>query len=339
MNDYIANVRILVAGCGSIGRRHIRNLHDMGAENFILCDLDSERLKRASDGLEGAVCVDNLDDALCENPDVALICTPSSLHLDMALRLARRGVHLFIEKPLSHTIDGVDELIETVEKNMVTTMMGMCYRFHPVYRRLKEILIEKRLGTLYHINYHGGHYLPDWHPNEDYRKEYAARSELGGGVVLTSIHGLDNIRWLFGEVEEVKAFVDKVSSLEMDVEDLAVGIFRLKNGIYVSWQTDFLQRTNQHRMIIVGEMGTIRCDFLDGTIEIFLVDKGWEREDITFDINTMYVKELEYFFECVRKGIDTGIDVKEGFRTLRLAMEVKEKGWKENPGGIRWAVV
>ncbi len=323
----VSELKFLVAGCGSIGRRHIRNLATLGARRFVLCDLSHERLDTAAHGLDAPVLTDDFESALEEGADVALICTPSSLHLEMALKAARSGMHLFIEKPLSDTLAGVDELLDVVERNNVTAMIAMCYRFHPVLRRLKEMLDSRVVGRLYHVNGYGGHYLPDWHPNEDYRKEYAARKDLGGGVVLTSIHGLDNIRWLFGEVRDMYAFVDRVGNLEMDVEDMALGIFRLDNGTYVSWQTDFLQRADQHRLVVVGERGTIRCDVLEGRIDTFLVDTGgWETETVPFETNTMYVREMQYFLECLEKRMRPVMDVVEGYRTLKLALDIKECG-------------
>jgi len=258
------------------------------------------------------------------------------MHLPMSLKLAGQGAHLFIEKPLSHTIEGTRELSALVKEKGVTAMMGMCYRFHPVLKHLERLLKNDTLGPLYHVNYYGGHYLPDWHPDADYRIEYAANEKLGGGVVLTSIHGLDTLRWLFGEAAELRCFVDKVSHLEMDVEDLAVAIFRMERNVYVNWQTDFLQRASQHRMVIVGEKGTIRCDFIEGFVEIYLAEYAkWYSERVPFDVNTMYLEEMRHFIECLEHGRATELDVDEGIKTLALALGLKESGARIENGGIQ----
>lgn len=323
----IVNTKVLVVGCGSIGRRHINNLKSLGITRFVLCDTNAEMLKKAGAGLEGASLVTNFKDALDERPDAAIICTPSSMHLEMAKVLVLRGVHVLIEKPISHTIEGCEELETLVEEKGVVAMMAMCYRFHPAFQHIKRLIDADAIGKVYHANYYGGHYLPDWHPLSDYRKEYAAKKSLGGGVVLTSIHGLDNVRWLFGEVVEAHAFVDKVSGLEMDVEDLALGVFRMENGSYVSWQTDFLQRAGQHRLVIAGALGTIRANMSDGTIDIFHVDTGrWTSERVLFEINTMYVKEMKEFLECVHKKTRPLLNIAEGIRTLKLALGLKASG-------------
>lgn len=318
------DTKILVVGCGSIGRRHIRNFQSLGIRNFILCDTSEESLKAAAIGLEAPVLTTNFKNALLHEPHAGVICTPSSLHLEMAYRLSERKVHVLVEKPLSDTLEGISDLEKKVAEKGVVAMMAMCYRFHPVFLEVKALLAANTVGKVYHVNYFGGHYLPDWHPKADYRVEYAARKSLGGGVILTSIHGLDNIRWLFGEVEETLAFVDKVSDLEMDVEDIATAIFRLKSGVLVNWQTDFLQRANQHRMVIAGARGTIKVDFLTGVIETYQAETGkWDTRTVGFEVNGMYVAEARHFLECVDRRLVPEADLKDGYKTLRLALEVK----------------
>jgi len=319
----IKNKRFLIAGCGSIGRRHLSNLKTLGVSDLILLDKSAERLKAAAEGLTRPLLVKTMDEALDAGPYCAVISVPTSLHLGFAGKAAARGVHLFIEKPLSHNMSGIEGLKNIAMKRDINVMMAMCYRFHPVLLRIKERLDSGIIGCVYHVNYFGGFYLPYWHRHEDYRVGYAARAELGGGVLLTSIHGLDTLRWLFGEALEVKALMAKVSPLEMDVEDLALAVMRFSSGAFVSWQTDFLQRAGQHRMVIVGEKGSMRFDINTGVEEICGADGGkWKREKIPFDINTMYVRELEHFILSLQRGVPAEPSLDEGVKTLRLAMMV-----------------
>jgi len=324
MSD-VRTERFLIAGCGSIGLRHLKNLRSLGVSNFILLDRDRARLRAAGEGLINPSFASNMDEALALRPYAAVISAPTSLHVELARKAASRGLHLFIEKPLSHNMDGVEGLAAMASKKELTVMMAMCYRFHPVLKRVKERLDSGLIGCAYHVNYFGGFYLPYWHRDEDYRTGYAARAELGGGVLLTSIHGLDTLRWLFGEVAEVKAFTAKVSPLEMDVEDLAMAVMRLASGSYVNWQTDFLQRADQHRMVIVGEKGTLRYDILRGVEEIYLAEdneREWRTETIPFDINTMYVQELESFIAALNGEALPEPGLNDGIETLKLAMMV-----------------
>jgi predicted dehydrogenase len=320
----------LLVGCGSIGRRHIKNLASLGARRFLLCDLSAERLDATKTCLPPDSEVElftNLDEALRKKPTAALICTPSSLHMEMSLKAANHGVNLFIEKPLSHTIDGVAELMKIVNDNGLVATMAMCYRFHPVFLRLKALLDDKVIGKLYHANCYGGYYLPYWHPKEDYRKEYAAQKSLGGGVILTSIHGFDNLRWLFGEVEGIHAIVERVGDLEMDVEDMALGTFKMQSGLYISWQTDFLRRSDEHMYVIVGERGTIRCNVMEGLIEVYsALTKEWKKERIAFDVNSMYMDEMNAFLNALDKTALPAVGLEEGKATLKLALDIKAHG-------------
>lgn len=326
----VTDKSFLLVGCGSIGRRHIKNLASLGAGNFILCDLSEERLKDAKACLPDnakVVLLADYKEALTLAPDVVLVCTPSSMHQEMSLDAARLGINLFIEKPLSHSLGGVEELIATVNEKGLVAAMAMCYRFHPVFLRLKALLDDKVIGKLYHANCYGGYYLPYWHPKEDYRKEYAAQKRLGGGVVLTSIHGFDNLRWLFGEVKNMHAIVDKVGDLEMDVEDVALGTFKMESGLYIIWQTDFLRRSDEHMYVIVGEKGTLRCNVLKGLIEIFDATSGeWKEEKVDFDVNEMYVDEMVHFLECLEGKSRPVSDLGDGYETLKLAIAIKEQG-------------
>ena len=129
-----------------------------------------------------------------------VITTPTASHLSLALEAAEHGCHLFIEKPLAHAWQGVDRLVDLVEHGRLVTLVGCNLRFHPGLRAVKNLLAEKAVGRVIAVRAEVGQYLPDWHPEEDYRKNYSARRALGGGIVLDAIHEIDYVRWLLGEV-------------------------------------------------------------------------------------------------------------------------------------------
>src|SRR5262249_38907032 len=160
----------------------------------------------------------------------------------IAGRAVDAGAHVFCEKPLAPDLTGVDALVARVERAGRFLMMGMCYRFHPGLRRVREHLAAGTVGRLLGAHLWAGQYLPDWHPWADYRQEYSARRALGGGVLLDSIHSFDTLRWVLGEPAEVTGMLAKVSDLEIDTEDLAAAIVRLANGAVVEVHVDYLQR-------------------------------------------------------------------------------------------------
>lgn len=322
------NFKILIIGCGSIGKRHIGNLKMLGIKDLIICDTDGRVLKETSRKFNISNIYLDYKEAVLENKDLdaALVSTPTSLHISQALFLAKNKINIFMEKPLSNNLRGIAELIEIINKNKLIFMMGMCYRFHSGLKIIKELLEKKELGKVYAARCYGGHYLPDWHPKEDYSKGYAARRSLGGGVVLTSIHGYDYIRWLFGEVWEVFGYLDKVSNLKFDVEDIAIVLLKTDKDILVSSYIDFLERHKEHKIDIICERGNIQWDYNVNEVRVFDgITKRWRIIKFQFYTNDMYVNEIKYFLNCMQNKIsDQSLNVNDGLKTLKLALSIKK---------------
>ncbi|KKQ18169.1 MAG: Oxidoreductase domain-containing protein [Berkelbacteria bacterium GW2011_GWA1_36_9] len=321
------NKKIIVVGCGSIGARHLKNLFSLRIKNLVAVDLDQKRLENLKRDIPNLKTYKGLETALRKEKgiDAGFVCTPTSLHIPVALKLAEAKINLFIEKPLSHNLKGVLKLVKLVKGKKLITMMGMNYRFHPGLKLIKQIIDERKIGKIYSIVAFGGHYLPDWHPNADYRKEYAAQKKLGGGVLLTSIHGLDYLRWLVGEPKWVFGHIDKVSNLEIDVEDVAFAFFETDKRIKVSIYTDFLQRVPQHGLDVIGEKGTIKWNFYENKVDIYDPrGKKWISKKFKFETNDMYIDELKYFLYRLklRKHIED-LNIEDGAKTLQLALAVK----------------
>ncbi|KUK82514.1 MAG: Oxidoreductase domain protein, partial [Microgenomates bacterium 39_6] len=218
-------MKILVVGCGSIGKRHIRNLL---ALNFVIeaCDVDDRKRSEVKKDFEIKV-HESVEQALDRSLyDAAFICTPPSLHVNQALFLVRKGLHCFIEKPLSHNLDGIDNLISAAESRQRTVMIGYTLRFSPYLARVKNFISSGTLGRLLFLRASVGYYLPYWRPHEDYRKGYGANKSLGGGIILDASHEIDYARFFMGEVSEVFAVCRKLSSLDIDTEDYAEIIMR-----------------------------------------------------------------------------------------------------------------
>lgn len=323
-------LKVLIIGCGSIGKRHIGNLKQLGVEGLVICDKDEGILETTSRRFNISQLYLDYKEAVLENKnlDAALVCTPPNLHIPIGLFLAKMKINIFMEKPLSCNLQGVNKLIKIINKNKLISMMGMCYRFHPGLNLIKKLIEKKELGKIYSASCFGGHYLPDWHPHEDYRQvSYAKRAE-GGGVLLVSIHGYDYIRWLFGEVREVFSYVEKVSNLKLDVEDIAIALLKTHKGILVSSYSDFLQRHKEHKIDIVCEKGNIHWDYNLGGLKVFDgITKRWRMIKYRFSTNDMYVNEIKHFLGCVQnKMADNNLNINDGLTTLKLALAIKKSG-------------
>ena len=317
--------RFLVVGCGSIGKRHIGNLKKLGVEDIIAVDVREDRRGEVEKRFGMPTFVD-LASALNENVQVALICTPTHLHLQHALMAARAGCHLFIEKPISDTLKGIDELLEEVERRRLVTLVGCNFRFHPGLRHVKALLDEGAIGRVVSARAQFGQYLPDWHPWQDYRQGYSAQRALGGGVVLDRVHEIDYMRWLLGDITEVYAMMGHLSHLEIDTEDTVDMLLRFASGAFGSIHLDYVRRTYDCSLEIVGEEGTIQWRYQDHSVRWYLASEAcwhslrWPQ----YDGNEMYLAEMRHFMRALQGQEVSELDVAEGAHVLAIAVAAKQ---------------
>ena len=236
--------------------------------------------------------------------------TPTPSTWPTALAAARAGCHLFIEKPLAHTVDGVDELMAEVDRRRLVAFVAYQFRFHPGIARVKQILEEGRLGRLVGAHVVNGEYLPDWHPWEDYRETHPARRELGGGALSIQTHELDFALWLFGMPEKVYAVGGHLSRLEVDVEDSVSLLMDCADDgrrYPVHLHLDYLQRPPQRVCEVIGDAGKLRYDYYANQVELH--DLATRTSEVfrfdRFDRNQMFVDELAHFLACVRGEADS----------------------------------
>lgn len=274
----------------------------------------------------------SLDEALAQKPDIALICTPTSLHIPAAMAAARMNCHLFIEKPLSHTLEGIDELIQIVAQKKLISLVGCNMRFHPGLMKIKTLLEEGAIGRVVAARIEVGQYLPDWHPSENYRQSYSARSDLGGGVILDAIHEIDYIRWMLGEVESIACFTGRSSQLEIETEDTAAIIMRFINGVIGEVHLDYIQRVYSRTSHIIGDEGTIRWDYNTGEVHFYSAKiKEWQtfKNPHDWTPNQMYLDEISHFLGCVKKEEQPTLNVFQGAQVLKIALAAKVSAEKK----------
>jgi predicted dehydrogenase len=294
-----------------------------------VCDVDIERAKKLAEETDSEKFYEDYKKACEENPEItaAIIAKPSHFHIENAQFLAEKGIHIFIEKPLATAFEGIGDLIRTIESKNVVAMIGQSYRFHEGYLSVKKLFEDGVIGKVYHVSSLGGQYLPDWHPAMDYRTEYAAQKKLGGGALFTSMsHLFDSVEWLFGEIEELSGWRARLSDLEMDVDDSVFCLMKTDRNIVVMCQTDFLQRISKHRMIIVGEKGTIEADFIAHEITVEIPEEESSVREYSFEPNKRYVEELKHFVQLIKDGsVKHSLDIHAGERVVKLLLSDKIK--------------
>jgi len=316
------NKKFLIVGLGSIGRRHLRNLVALGEQDITL--LRSHHATLPDDELAGFPVETDLCSALDLKPDAVIIANPTSLHLDVAIPAAEVGCYILLEKPISHSFERVDELENALQRGGGNVLVGFQFRFHPTLQMAASMLAERAIGRVLSFRAQYNEYLPACHPWEDYRQGYAARADLGGGVILTFCHPLDYLRWLLGEVDSIWAFVDQLNDLELSAEDTAEIGLRFGSGAMGSLHLGYNQRPPAHRLEIVGTQGTLLWNNADGIIHIYRESqKTWE--DIVppdaFERNTMFLDEMRHFLAVVRGEASPLCTLEDGKRALQLALD------------------
>lgn len=313
-------MKFLIAGLGSIGRRHLKNLVSMGEKDILLYRTHQATL--TDEELAGFPVATDLKDALAQKPDGVIVANPTALHLDVAIPAAQTGCHLLLEKPLTNSMDGIAQLSEAVAAGKGKVLVGFQFRYHPGLNQISKILKEGAIGRPLSVRVHWGEYLPNWHPWEDYRQGYAARSDLGGGVILTLSHPLDYLRWLLGNIKELFAFGGHLSDLELQVEDTAEISLHFANGVVGSVHLDYNQRPPVHKLEIVGTGGTVRWDNADGAVQLSRAGEPWETfpVPIGFERNWLFQDEIRHFL-AVSRGEEAPLcTLEDGIWAQRLAL-------------------
>ena len=328
-------MRVLIAGLGAIGQRHARNLRALcgssvelttyrtrGLRHVVTESLERDDTEDVEQSLGISASYRDLDEALATQPTAVFVCTPSSQHLDIALRAAAAGCHLFVEKPVSNSLDGVTRLMTEVTRHPLVAVVGCQWRFHPCVLRLRDLLAAGTLGTLHSATVDYAEYLPDWHPYEDYRESYAARAVLGGGVVLTQIHDYDLAWWLFGPVTQVSATGGHLSELEIDVED-TVEASLVARSCPVTVRQCFAARPPRRSITVHGTRGVATLDLLAASLTVSpsIVEPfalpAYQR-------NEMFRTEVSNFLACIGGTAQPIAPLADGVAVLTVALSVKK---------------
>jgi predicted dehydrogenase len=318
-------MKFLIAGLGSIGRRHLRHLVALGQEDILL--YRTHRGTLPDDELSGYPTETDLSAALNHKPYAVIISNPTSLHLNVAIPAAEAGCHILLEKPASHSLDRLDELQAIVEKKGVHVLVGFQFRYHPGLHQVEKILSGEQIGRPISFRAHWGEYLPDWHPWEDYRRSYSARKDLGGGVILTLAHPLDYLGWFFGEVEALWAFAGQLSDLELNVEDTAEIGLKFVNSVIGSVHLDYNQRPPRHQLEIVCTQGTILWDDAGKSLGVYSTEKQeWQPYPLPsdFERDHLFRAQMIHFLKVVEGKAEPECTLQDGVRALKLALAARQ---------------
>jgi predicted dehydrogenase len=317
----INNIGII--GLGSIGRRHLRLVKELRPELNIIAVRSGKGKKVEEEKLLNAV-VHSLEEAIDCGIEAAIIATPAVYHVQQAIKLMEKGIHVLIEKPLSHSLDNVNKLLRIAKTSKLVGLVGYCLQYDPGALKFNKMLNNQKTGKILNAQVECGSYLPDWRKGFDYRESVSAKAELGGGVLLELSHELDYIRWFFGEMKSVSANIQNSGTLDINVEDSVDMIFESVLGFPVSVHLDFNSRNTRRKCIARCTNGDLILDAFANRV-IWLPANGPEElETYKNDRDYIYKEQLKHFFDCIENKKLPSVSIHDGLAVLHMIDSIKK---------------
>ena len=313
-------MNIGIIGFGSIGKRHSKNLLELGANVSIL---RSTNKKTEKDSQESSSFYFDEDDFFSNNLDGIVICNPTFLHKKFIELAVAKDLNFFCEKPLASNASDLEHLSKSITKKNLTTCCGYMMRYHKEINLIKEIIDSGQLGriTSSHINW--STYLPDWHPWEDYSESYASNSEMGGGAILTCSHEIDTMNYLFGKSELQASSFGSSDQLSTNTDDYFDAFFITEDGISVQLHVDWFSKIGNRTIRIIGDKGQLDWNFFKNRIYLKVGSKKSVLED-EYEINNCYLDNMRDFLNCINKKIQCRSNYFNGLETLKICNKIMD---------------
>lgn len=310
--------KILIIGCGSIGQRHIRAILSLKEKIEIAAFRTKKGHYKAlpEDIGKNIIEFSEINEALNWLPTHVIISNPTSLHAEYIDLVMKNNCKIFVEKPLVNDISEITPSMEDMASKIL--VVGFNLRFHSVIQRVKAFIENKDMGEIVHANISVGHYLPFWHPYEDYRNSYYSRKDLGGGVLRTLSHELDLIQYFFGDVLNVTTRMERISKLEIDVDDCVDSIMETEKCKRVVLHMDYLSPIPQRKGSILLESGLLEYDYFNQEIFFTSYDhkerkRLYKGKDTT---DKQYVEQMKDFLNDYESS--TASKFKESINIMKI---------------------
>jgi predicted dehydrogenase len=338
-------VRIAVMGAGLIGRRHVEHiLAEPQADLHSIIDPGEDA--RAFANNRGLRWHPDLRSAIGDSGlDGLIIATPNAMHVEHGLSAIAARLPLLVEKPLATEIDGAERLVSAAEKAGVPLAVGHHRRHNPLILKAKQLIEEGRLGRI--ISVHGFFWLIK--PDDYY--EIAWRREAGAGPILINlIHDIDLLRFLCGDITEVRAMrssivrnfpVEETAVVLLRFANGALGTFNLSDTIVAPWSWEHSSgenaaypRTDENCYLIGGTEGSLTIPRL----ELWRNDskRGWH-EPFSTERHIAAAQDplrlqIAQFCRIIRDGETPLVSGREGLESLRVIEMIRRAALTDETG-------
>ncbi|MFK5921157.1 MAG: Gfo/Idh/MocA family oxidoreductase [Verrucomicrobiota bacterium] len=317
-------IHLLIIGVGSIGERHLRCFQATERVELTICELNDELRNQVGERYGITTRYDNLETALEQKPDAALIAAPAHLHIPLAQTCAQAGCHLLIEKPLSTSTEGIDDLIQYTEQQKLITSVAFVYRAHPIVQAMKKAIDSGTFGKPLEVITLSAQHFPTYRPA--YREIYYNNHAAGGGLIQDSLpHVLNAVEWLVGPTTRILADAAHLKLDGVEVEDSANVLTRHGEnseimGVFSSNQH---QAPNETSITIVCEKGTLRFDYQRNRWGWLTEPEGeWQYQNFTIGRDDLFTHQANSFLDAIEGKNKPACTLAEAKHTLLACLAI-----------------
>ena len=332
----VATRSLLVVGAGSIGERHLRCFLRTGRVQPAICEINAELRRRIAERYEIDRAYPDLNTALGDSFDAAVICTPAHLHLALARALAEAGMHVLIEKPLGTSLEGIAELKETLRRKRLVAAMAYVLRCHPSLRAMREAIRSGRFGRPLQLVTCCGQHFPTFRPA--YREIYYKDRATGGGAIQDALaHQINAGEWIVGPIDRLTTDAAHQGLDGVEVED-TVGVLARHGGVLGFYALNQYQAPNEITTTVVCQRGTARWELhRHRWMWMETPNSTWQEESAgEIQRDDLFVDQANAFLDAIEGRRPPVCTLQEGIQTQRAiqaALESAEQGeWRKVEG-------
>jgi predicted dehydrogenase len=325
-------LKLLVVGIGSIGRRHSDVLYTLGCRNITIWDPIPERAKEHAAKYPGMKTVDTFEEGLDQQPDAVFLCSPPALHMPQAEKAILAGCHVMVEKPLALNLESLEKVRKLAEEKGKMVSVALCNRYHKGLQRVKEIADSGKLGKVINIRSAMGEFFPESRPDylQTYYVQYSGCFEL--------IHAVDYTLWVAGgEPQQIYGIYGSDADIGFKSPDNVEVLFRTDKGVTCAVNLAFYQRPSHSEIMVYGTEGTceLRYTHNDYMLRLYTRESGcWQEETVDgLYRNMMFEAEDAEFLQSVASGSHQGCAMADAARAVKIYCKVYGD---ENPPPEGW---
>lgn len=308
-------LKVLVVGCGSIGKRHARLLNEREDVELWVCDPLCENVEAALREAPGARAFADYGEALAAGAQVVFICTPNHLHRPMCEQAFAAGCEVFCEKPLADTAENARAMARAAGETGRLLQVGYVLRMYPAMRRLREMVEDGYLGNLVGGRALAGSYFTLMCATTPYRMTEK------NALIVDYTHQLDYMRMFFGDLESVFAYSATLGDLPMKPQPNMFDIsLRYQSGALVQVHLDYVQHPQRHFIELFGDRRVAQYDFETTELRVWdREEKGYHSEFMLTIRDDVFREHHEVFLQAVREGGEATITAEDGVAALVAA--------------------